>query len=81
MGILQIPEDGPGGGHPQKVVVQPEAVQKKGAQGAAQFLPGRLGLEGIGRHPPRGGRGVEGDQGRGQEGRVQVIRDHQLRGF
>ena len=81
VGILQIPEDGPGGGHPQEVGVQPEAVQKKGAQGAAHFLPGRLGIEGIGRHPPLGGRGVEGDQGRGQEGRVQVVRDHQLGGF
>jgi hypothetical protein len=48
VGILQIPEDGPGGGYPQKVGVQPEAVQKKGPQGAAHFLPGRLGIEGIG---------------------------------
>ena len=47
LGVVQIAEDGSRRGHPQGLVLHPEAVQEQGAQGPAQFPPGRLGVEGV----------------------------------
>ena len=72
VGVLQIAEDGPGRGHPQGVGRPRRSRPGRGCPGPGPASRrAASGIEGVGRHQDRlGGRGVEGDQGRGQEGRV-----------
>ena len=79
VGVVQIAEDGPGRGNPQGVVFHAEAVQEQGAQGPAQFPPGRLRVEGVAAQDPTGGRGVEGRQSRGQQAQVRLFGDDEFR--